>query len=609
MYEAYNEIQAQLAGNGNFADDFLRIFPVGIDHAVEEQLEEIDGPDVTGRYFLVDDFDELESIMDELVEYSLDQCARDLSVSFDVPSTIVADSIQSYGLTVDSQPSETGSGESNRAFSITIPHFDSSTHSLSYELDLCGCSSAPVPISHTSFSNYQVNGIWAEGKTYSEHPAPQEITVLPSMDCLALSIEVEYDSDSWGRQSNLDRPIISSGGSAMGQDYVIFTVQLNNTGNYSLTFPELYIANVLDKNFQSICVAPVADAEIIPGNSLTCEARVYVTESMVEDGLLTNIACAGVQFDSSISLNLEKTCSNGQHAVPKFFHFSVSQRVETGNSGSGSEENPLNKQLGEEIVWIWSVKNGGEQDVTILGWECDLLPCSSMINLSPDFCPGYSTNTLAPEESLTCSYPMNVIQDHIDAGFVSNTVTITAAITEDIAVTTKQTAMDDVWLHQYTSLQIETNAIAVPNQYTRTQNSIFLETPLAETDAILTMIKVTNVGNMKLYNVEVQEITNFGNPCLGQLNYHGDGKYLAPKESFYCLKGSSDYSVALTVLSQDHVDNPAGETKTATVQAWDSMGEPAACYDNSGNTLCSSSDSSIWPVDGTLFLSVQSSYD
>ncbi len=64
------------------------------------------------------------------------------------------------------------------------------------------------------------------------------------------------------------------------------------------------------------------------------------------------------------------------------------------SGGNGSEENPLSKQLGEEIVWIWSVKNDGEQDVTILGWECDLLHCSSMINLSPDFCAGYSSNIL-----------------------------------------------------------------------------------------------------------------------------------------------------------------------------------------------------------------------
>ncbi len=70
------------------------------------------------------------------------------------------------GITVDVQPSETGSGESNQAFSISIPSFDTTTHSLSYELDLCGCNSAPVPSTYTSFSNYEVSGVLADGEYY-----------------------------------------------------------------------------------------------------------------------------------------------------------------------------------------------------------------------------------------------------------------------------------------------------------------------------------------------------------------------------------------------------------------------------------------------------------
>ncbi len=67
---------------------------------------------------------------------------------------------------VNAQPSETGSdGQSNRVFSIFIPYFDSTIHSLSYKLDLCHCNSAPVSISYTAFSNYQIIGILDEGES------------------------------------------------------------------------------------------------------------------------------------------------------------------------------------------------------------------------------------------------------------------------------------------------------------------------------------------------------------------------------------------------------------------------------------------------------------
>ncbi len=86
------------------------------------------------------------------------------------------------------------------------------------------------------------------------------------------------------------------------------------------------------------------------------------------------------------------------HFSLKFFHFIVSQQFQPGSSGgNGSEENPLNKEIGDEIVWTWIVKNDGEKAATIIDWECDLFPCSSMINLSQDYCAGYTSNTVVRE--------------------------------------------------------------------------------------------------------------------------------------------------------------------------------------------------------------------
>ncbi len=72
------------------------------------------------------------------------------------------------GITIDVQPSETGDEETQQhyTFSILIPSFDSTTHSLSYELDLCGCNGVSVPLTYTSFSDFDINGVLADGKYY-----------------------------------------------------------------------------------------------------------------------------------------------------------------------------------------------------------------------------------------------------------------------------------------------------------------------------------------------------------------------------------------------------------------------------------------------------------
>ncbi len=79
----------------------------------------------------------------------------------------------------------------------------------------------------------------------------------------------------------------------------------------------------------------------------------------------------------------------------KFFHFIASQHFEYGSSnGIGTEEDPFDIEIGNDIVWTWIIKNDGEQIATIVDWEYDLFSCSSMLNLSPEYCPGFTSNTM-----------------------------------------------------------------------------------------------------------------------------------------------------------------------------------------------------------------------
>lgn len=208
----------------------------------------------------------------------------------------------------------------------------------------------------------------------------------------------------------------ASGGYAVENDVVSFTLSVTNTGNTTLTN-----VTVTDAFFTPAlsCTIP----SLAPGaTDSSCTASYTVDQSDVDDGSITNTASVtATAFDASTVTDSDVEVVNGPTAAPAI---SVTK---TEQDGSGTFA-----ALPTTEVFTFEVTNTGNVTLDTLVLRDPLDPSSVFTCALADLAPGDSTTQCADASPLQMTY--TVKQSDINVGSLTNTVTVTGEDPNNTAV-------------------------------------------------------------------------------------------------------------------------------------------------------------------------------
>ena len=202
---------------------------------------------------------------------------------------------------------------------------------------------------------------------------------------------------------SIDKSITSGDPYDSVGDVVAYSFLVTNTGNVSLAGPvSIDDDQATDESCPAVSTVGNFDANLDPGESLTCTASYTVTQADLNAGSVTNIADASADGTSSPT-DTETADATQSPAL------SIDKSITSGD--------PYDS-VGDVVAYSFLVTNTG--NVSLAG------PVSIDDDQATDeSCPAVSTvgnfdANLDPGESLTCTASYTVTQADLNAGSVTN---------------------------------------------------------------------------------------------------------------------------------------------------------------------------------------------
>lgn len=185
-------------------------------------------------------------------------------------------------------------------------------------------------------------------------------------------------------------------------DVLTYQYEVRNSGQVSfgrqVTVQDDKLADPL------ICFSPDADnPDLVPGETVICEADYVVTQADLDDGFVTNTANAETVFGADRIVVSDPVMVTALVAPNPAI--SLSKSVAT---------LPVTA-VGQEMTYTLEAQNTGNQTLR-------------QISLTDPLLPGFvcTAQSLSPGDTLTCSGAYTISQDDVDAGEVVNTANVTA---------------------------------------------------------------------------------------------------------------------------------------------------------------------------------------
>ena len=302
------------------------------------------------------------------------------------------------------------------------------------------------------------------------------------------------------RQSDFD-----SVGDIITYDYLV-----RNTGNVSFTGN----ISVSDDRISSVSCPALPMSGLAPGQDITCMATYLITQSDLDDGLVTNVASATGTPTGGAPVTSPTDAAT----------VTADQAPELSVVKTAAESTYRN--VGDVLTYSYLVTNSGNITIT------------DMISVADDKittvnCPAIPSGGLVPGASLTCDATYNVTQADIDAGAVVNIATATDGTTTSDPVTERVVAT------RLEGLEI-----------VKTATNVNFTLP---GDIVTYEYVVTNTGNVTVTNpisVDDNRISNVTCPALPTGG-------LLPTDSITC---SANYIVTQDDLDVGVVTNVASAT-------------------------------------------------
>lgn len=281
---------------------------------------------------------------------------------------------------------------------------------------------------------------------------------------------------------------------------VSYEFVVKNTGNVTLTD-----ATVSEVAFSGTGVAPTATCPttpLIPGASLVCSAPYVLTQSDVDNGVVTNTATARAMPPVGAAVeSAEAAASLHITAAPALTLVKQANRTQY-------------DAVGQTITYAFGVTNTGNVSISDIG--IDELAFTGAGALSGAVCP---SGALAPEDTVTCEATYDVGQADIDAGLISNSASAygTAPAGGRVSSPVASAQVDAV----------QTSLLGLAKTVSAPAASVAGETVTYSFD-------VTNLSNTTLVDVTIAELAFSGSGPLDDIFCPVTRSILVPGESAQC---------------------------------------------------------------------------
>ncbi|WP_075661521.1 DUF7507 domain-containing protein [Streptomyces acidiscabies] len=302
---------------------------------------------------------------------------------------------------------------------------------------------------------------------------------------------------------------------------VTYSYRATNTGNVTITNLAVQESGFSGSGTLSAITCP--SNWLAPGASTTCTATYTVTQADVDAGKLTNSATvSGTPPNTSTPI----TSPPGTTTV------TGTQKPALTVVKSADRTNLV---LGQTVTYSFKVTNTG--NVTMKNIEVKDSDFTGSGTLSAISCPA---TTLAPDASTTCTATYTVTQADVDAGTISNSATVNGTPPNSTTPVDSPPSTTTVPGTRTPSLTVEKSAD---------------RTDLVVGQTVTYSFKVTNIGNVTLKNVAVQEGSFSGTGAMSAISCPAGASSLAPGAAVTCT--------ATYVVTQADVDS-GKLTNTAT---------------------------------------------
>jgi large repetitive protein len=301
--------------------------------------------------------------------------------------------------------------------------------------------------------------------------------------------------------------------SAVGQS-ISYSYLVTNSGNVSLAGPVTVTDDKATVTCPAVSTVGNLNANLDPGESITCTASYSVTQADLNSGSVTNVAtahAAGVnsnQDTETVTAVQTKTLSLDKSATPSTY-----------------------STVGQSISYSYLVTNTGN------------VPLAGPVTVTDDkatvACPAVSTvgnlnSDLDPGESITCTASYSVTQADLNSGSVTNVATAHAAGVNSNQDTETVTAVQTKTLSLVKS--------ATPSTYSAVGQSISYG------------YVVTNTGNVRLAGPVTVADDKATVSCPALSTVGNNDSFLDPGEAVTC---SASYSITQADLNSGSVTNVA----------------------------------------------------
>ena len=334
---------------------------------------------------------------------------------------------------------------------------------------------------------------------------------------------------------------------------ITYSFVVTNTGNVTMSD-----VAVDDSDFngsgQLGALTPASVASLAPGASRTFTATYTLTQADVDRGSTTNSATAtGTPPGSGTPVPSDPSTVT----VPSTPNPSLSL-VKSASPATGAN-------VGDTVTYSFRLTNTG--NVTLTDATVNEGAFSGTGDLSAVDCP-VAANSLAPGASATCTATYTLTQADADAGVVTNSAT-SSATTPTGGTVDSPPSTATVTITAAPALTV--TKTATPDSATKVG------------DTVTYSFRATNIGNVTVRNVTVNEGAFSGTGTLSEINCPAGARSLAPGDSVTCT--------ATYTLTQADVD--AGMvTNTATVSG-DTPGGPPVTSPPSTTTVNVPADPSL----------------
>ncbi|WP_191090010.1 DUF7507 domain-containing protein [Nesterenkonia ebinurensis] len=318
-------------------------------------------------------------------------------------------------------------------------------------------------------------------------------------------------------------------------DDVVYTFEVTNTGNVTLTGVEISDPLISDEPLTIDEDAwPGESGVLAPGESVTATASYTLTQADVDAGEVENLASTTGNPPTGDPVEDE---DEHEQPIPQNPAIDL---VKTGELTEGPDS-----IAGDPVVYTFVVTNTGNVTLTDVGISDPLLGEDPEIVFG-DWPDADQPGVLVPGESVTATATYELTQDDIDAGEVPNTATATGTppgddeepVEDEDEEIVEINRLPDIDLNKVGALDPEAEGIA--------------------DDLVTYTFTVTNTGNVTLTDVSIDdELEGLSEIAYGE--WPGESGVLAPGES---VTATASYTLTQADVDAGGVDNDATATGT-----------------------------------------------